>query len=91
MTVKELIKQYAKENGFDGLVHDWGECGCEIDDLCPCELSDLADCAFGYKVPCDCGDGCAFHIALTKPVPVLNDPDKIAEQMYPRCAGGQCE
>lgn len=50
MTVKELIKKYLEENGFDGLCSD--DCGCGIDDLFPCgEIPD--DCVPAYKCNCD--------------------------------------
>ena len=34
MNAEEIIIEYLKKNGFDGLWVD--ECGCEIDDLMPC-------------------------------------------------------
>ena len=46
MTVKEIVTNYLKENGFDGLSNF--ECGCGIDDLCWCgELKD--DCEPAYR------------------------------------------
>ena len=65
MTVKEIIKQYLREHGYDGLYSD-NECGCEIDDLGPCDGT-LDDCMPGYKVPCDCGDH-NFHIQSPRDV-----------------------
>ena len=73
MNVEEIIIEYLKANGFDGLAGD--ECGCEISDLVPCD-SDPCNCVPGYKVPCDCDDedgcglshsGCDWHICSTKP------------------------
>jgi len=55
MTVKEIIVKYLKENGYDGLRHPDGECGCEINDLGPCDGT-LDNCEPGYKVKCDCGE-----------------------------------
>ncbi len=34
MTVKEIIKEYLEQNGFDGLYNE--DCGCHIDDLFCC-------------------------------------------------------
>ena len=34
MTVKEIVLQYLKDNGYDGLYYD--ECGCSLDNLMPC-------------------------------------------------------
>jgi hypothetical protein len=63
MTVKEILTEYLKSNGFDGLCGF--DCGCPLDDLIPCsDASDL--CVPGYKTPCDCGGGCEYHISETK-------------------------
>jgi hypothetical protein len=50
MTVREIIENYLKENGYDGLCSD--ECGCQIGDLCPCE-SYMFNCVPGYLHKCD--------------------------------------
>ena len=44
MTVKEIIKQYLKANGYDGLCDPRNECGCLIGDLMSCT---------GYEGICD--------------------------------------
>lgn len=66
MTVKEIVKEYLKVNGFTGLHSDG--CGCTVDDLAPCgEIID--DCEAGYRRECaacelleqgdgEGGDGC---------------------------------
>lgn len=51
MTVKDIIIQYLKENGFEGLVDIDNECGCLVDDLAPCFGSDLTNCEPAYKHP----------------------------------------
>jgi hypothetical protein len=54
MRIKEIVKEYLKQAGFDGLYLP-GECACKIDDLFPCgEITD--DCLPGYLSPCDCGE-----------------------------------
>jgi len=68
MTVKEILKHWLEQNGYDGLCSE--ECGCELSDLCPCCLGEnILSCEPGYKVPCpeDCGDH-DWHIAPDKPV-----------------------
>ncbi len=45
--VKEIVKQYLEQNGFDGLAGD--ECGCLIDDFFPCD-GPGPDCQPGYKI-----------------------------------------
>ena len=59
MTVKEIVKNYLIANGFDGLYGD--ECGCETSDLVPCG-GPCDECMAGYKLPCDCGGSCNWHI-----------------------------
>ena len=63
MTIKEIITEYLKENGFDGLFFP-GECACRADDLAPCE-NILPGCQPGYLGPCPktCGEH-DWHIAL---------------------------
>jgi hypothetical protein len=47
MTVAEIIMEYLKANGYDGLCND--ECGCELSNLFPCcEAFDA--CEPGYKI-----------------------------------------
>ncbi len=48
-TVKDIIVEYLKANGFDGLCGDG--CGCDIDHLAPCE-SDCTGCKPAYKTKC---------------------------------------
>ena len=46
MNVKEIVKKYLEDNGYDGLVGD--ECGCRLDELFICDSLD--DCVPGHKV-----------------------------------------
>ena len=67
-TVKEIVRSYLTENGYDGLYCE--DCGCEIKDLCPFDEPCL-NCQAGYKTKCipeDCSlDGdCDFHIRPDK-------------------------
>lgn len=61
MTVKEIVSKYLRSHQYDGLFCARFECGCETSDLFPCE-SMSPDCSPGFKVPCDCGESCLFHI-----------------------------
>jgi len=45
-TVKEIVKAYLKEHGYDGLYGEY--CGCEVDDLMVCDEA-CEDCVPGYK------------------------------------------
>ena len=48
MNVKEILTNYLKENGFDGLFNVYAECGCKTDDLAPCDCMNINDCESGY-------------------------------------------
>ena len=72
MTVKEIIRDYLKANGFGGLFSDC-DCACILDDLFPCDIYGT-DCEADYKIPCpgpelcENGDGeCEWHIGPKKP------------------------
>lgn len=40
MNVRQIIEEYLKANGYDGLYNDVGECGCEIGDLFTCGFTE---------------------------------------------------
>jgi hypothetical protein len=48
MNVKEIIKKYLEENGYDGLYYEGRPCGCCIDELLACD-SVCANCVPGYR------------------------------------------
>jgi len=47
MTVKEIIKQYLIDNGFDGLCSE--DCGCGVNDLICCNREFIEDCQPAYE------------------------------------------
>lgn len=49
MTVKQIITEYLKAHGYDGLCSH-GLCGCDIGDLAPCQC-DASHCVPAYKNP----------------------------------------
>lgn len=52
MTVREIVKQWLVEYGYDGLCGEG--CGCPLNDLMSCDTYS-ALCEPGYKVECpDC-------------------------------------
>lgn len=63
-TAREIVALWLRENGYDGLYYD--DCGCSHEDVAPCSSPSLdawvLDCRAGYKRPCDCGEGCDWHI-----------------------------
>ena len=57
-SVREMIAQSLRQQGYDGLYNEDGECGCGIDNLMLCEnsIAGLGDCrpAFERTCPCCC-------------------------------------
>ena len=51
MTVKEIVKQWLTEHGYDGLASDY--CGCEIKDLMACSSEAALRCVPAKKVRCN--------------------------------------
>lgn len=51
LTVKEIIKKYLDENGYDGLYCP-DLCACKSDDLAPCDNLTL-ECEPGFIRHCD--------------------------------------
>lgn len=49
-TVKEIVADYLREIGADGLCHPATECGCGVDDLQPCNYGNF-ECVPAKKVP----------------------------------------
>ena len=66
-SIKEIIEDFLRENGYDGLYNIENECGCEVGDLFPCGNPHEIDCRAGYKQPCRiCDQNCDFHIGPKK-------------------------
>ncbi len=61
MNVKEIIIDYLKKNGFDGLYHPSEDCGCPVGQIALCESSPL-DCIPGHKIKCGGGGWHEFDI-----------------------------
>lgn len=52
MEVKEIIKKYLEENGYDGLYSE--DCGCDLElGLFPCGLANVEQCKAGHYIKCD--------------------------------------
>jgi len=70
MNVRDIVKEYLQQHGYDGLFRNGPGCGCGIDVLMLCQEA-CDQCEPGYKVPCnpdtcELGGGCAFHIGPKK-------------------------
>lgn len=77
MTVAEIIREYLKEKGYDGLFNSDAECACLVSDLCPGCGCPYDECEPGYRKECDCGEGHGFHIAAGSPKPFVKSDHKI--------------
>jgi len=56
MNVEQIVKQWLKDNGYDGLCEPIISCGCRSDDLFPCDSSGIVNCLPGYKW----ANGCVY-------------------------------
>lgn len=61
MNIRNIVEEYLKSRGFDGLYNTDVPCGCLLDDLAPCgELDNCLDCKPGrrrdFKKGEDCGN-----------------------------------
>jgi len=53
MNARDILADWLKSHGYDGLWHDSDcDCGCVLDDLMPC-CSDPSLCEPGYRLPGD--------------------------------------
>jgi len=80
MTVKEIVAEWLKCHGFDGLFSEGGECACELSDLMPCDSEGCEKCVAGYKCkpgPDDDPD-CKFVISEHRPEERLRELLKAA-------------
>lgn len=60
-TVRDMVRDYLEREDFDGLVEADGACSCDAADLFPCGEPG-EHCEAGHRAPCNCGEGCDFHI-----------------------------
>jgi len=87
MTVKEIVAEYLKQNGFGGL-HGECDCGCFLDDLIPCgEGCDTCEAAYAIPAHCDtCEADCdsrgekGVDMCLTTEMPAQNAAEAVANE-----------
>jgi hypothetical protein len=48
MTGLEIIAEWLKEHGFDGMYSE-AECGCFLEDFAPCYGDSIGSCIAGYR------------------------------------------
>jgi hypothetical protein len=87
MTAKDIIRDYLKEHGFDGLCCTHCDpCGCGLDDLAPCGNDGILDCEPAYKRPCkgeEGGDCFTTERPKAQPAPAEQGEGLVC----PRCKG----
>lgn len=49
MDIYDILKDWLKKNGYDGLCYPEEECGCLLEDLAPCIQPSLLNCKAGHK------------------------------------------
>ena len=52
MTVIEIVAEFLRTHGYDGLCNPDAECGCGLDDFVPCGAV-IVDCLPAYRHLCD--------------------------------------
>jgi len=65
----EMVTEYLRRKGYDGLVSHDRECGCALEDLMPCGGECAMDCEAAHNVDgCtpECGEGCDWHMVPGK-------------------------
>lgn len=64
MTIAEIIADWLRAHGYDGLTD--GDCACELTDLLPCSRGVIPTiCRAGHRVKgctSECGHQCDYHI-----------------------------
>ena len=62
MRALDIVAEYLRQNGFDGLCHEATECGCKLADLQPCGEM-FADCEPAYCHDLPPGDDREFWMS----------------------------
>lgn len=68
MILFDIMKQWIKDNGYDGLFNTEIPCACDLGDFMPCEEPSV-NCEPGYRgkdLTCDCESDIKYYIAMEK-------------------------
>ena len=77
MTVKEIVGEWLKTHGYDGLCTT--NCGCGMDDLIPCCYGHCEHCVPAKKVIATaehCQGDCEYELGDEIFVPATAEPEK---------------
>jgi hypothetical protein len=88
VNVREIVEQYLKAHGFDGLACQTESCGCQIGDLAPCcDGDNVLACMPGYVHTCETCNSGRFLGEDPECSPIDEDPCPIDD--HPQ-EGGWC-
>lgn len=48
----DIVPDWLKRHGFEGLYNEFMGCGCGVDDIMPCHCPDPVFCEAGYEICC---------------------------------------
>ena len=51
MDIEDIVEEWLKANGYDGLYNSGLECGCHLGDLMPCSEPHTSECLAGVIKP----------------------------------------
>jgi len=54
--IKEIVRNWLRENNYDGLLNIVDDCCCDQEDLMDCYNGRIPHCMPGVKRPCDCNE-----------------------------------
>lgn len=46
--LQDIVTDWLKQHGYDGLYNTVGECACQVSDLVPCSQCDELECHAGH-------------------------------------------
>jgi hypothetical protein len=86
MNGKEIITDWLRQNGYDGLFDEC--CACLLDDLIPCVNECALDCMAGYEIPCPDPENCDYgndkeHYHMTEKKPSPPEAKNITKELTP--------
>ncbi len=87
--IREIVKVFLEENGFDGLFYD-SDCGCGVDDLAPC-CDHSFTCEPAYRYVCTDKESAWFGQTIYGPKkPECPEPEKCQDcDVRDKCNGGE--
>jgi len=61
MKLREIIADWLKGRGLDGLYNDWSKCGCGGEDLMVCGCPNENECVAARRVKVCAGESCEHY------------------------------